>query len=282
MISTELYAYLDWDFKVSRYVDVWDDMGNQDIINKWFLGKFNGVMLDNAKEINYVYTAVFPSDHVIQKIIDDGKEDVLLFVHHPRIWDIRNAPNVFSDINPNFFEIMKDRRISIYSLHIPLDRNGEFSTTVSLAEKLGITKEGDFYNYHGVMVGVIGRTTLAQPQDLADKLASIVGHKVRLIQNGANQIKNSRVALVAGSNCNIDVVREVADMDIDTLICGVTKVNDKTKEGHNLATEKGINIIGGTHFSTEKFACIKILEYFEKHRIEGEFIDDEPVLEDLE
>ena len=51
---------------------------------------------------------------------------------------------------------------------------------------------------------------------------------------------------------------------------------------HEFEKENKINIIGGTHYSTEKFACIALSEYFEKIGLTCEFIEDHPILEDIE
>ena len=37
-----------------------------------------------------------------------------------------------------------------------------------------------------------------------------------------------------------------------------------------------------THYSTEKFACIALCDYFEELGLNCEFIEDNPVLEDIE
>jgi len=52
-------------------------------------------------------------------------------------------------------------------------------------------------------------------------------------------------------------------------------------EAHKIAEENGINVLGGTHYSTEKFACIAMVDYFKKLNLPSEFIEDEPVLEDM-
>ena len=69
----------------------------------------------------------------------------------------------------------------------------------------------------------------------------------------------------------------------NTLVMGVTFHNnyESSVRAHEIAKENGINLIGGTHYSTEKFACIKILEYFKKQKLPVEFLEDEPDTGDL-
>ncbi len=50
---------------------------------------------------------------------------------------------------------------------------------------------------------------------------------------------------------------------------------------HQIAEKYKINVIGGTHYSTEKFACIKMKEYFNRFEVFCEFIEDKPCFEDM-
>jgi len=107
-----------------------------------------------ATEINKVYTAVFPSREVMQRILDDGTQDAMLFVHHPSIWDIRKAPETFQQMDRELLQQFKDKRISIYNLHVPLDSFSEYSTSVTLAKALEIKIEKPFAPYFGALCGV--------------------------------------------------------------------------------------------------------------------------------
>jgi len=282
MDAKKLYSRLNKTFKLDKYGEYeWNIVYNK-FINENFRKRRNGVLLDNTKEIKYVFTAVFPSDEVLTKILKSRKHDVLLVTHHPMVWDIRKAPNVFTNINPKLLPKLKERRISIYTLHVPLDKNGKYSTTVNLAKALGIIQEGEFLKYFGVKVGVIGRTKLKTSEQLEDKLASVVEHKTKLWKYGRTGIENGKVALGAGGGNEVSVLQEVVRLKINTYITGITALNDYSRKAHEFAKENKINIIGGTHYSTEKFACISLCDYFENIGIPCEFIEDKPILEDLE
>ncbi len=72
------------------------------------------------------------------------------------------------------------------------------------------------------------------------------------------------------------------DLGINTYVTGVTVLNEFSKNVHDFEKEKKINVIGGTHYSTEKFACIAICKYFGHKGLGCKFIEDDPVLEDIE
>lgn len=282
MNAKELYQKLDRDFKLDLCKDDWSRMDYNEYISDNFRKRYMGVLLDNSINIERVFTAVFPSDLVLDKIFKSGHNNVLLITHHPMVWDIRKAPQIFTDINPKFLPLLKERQISVYTIHVPLDKNGKYSTTTNLAKALEIIQEGEFYEYFGVKVGIYGKTALNTTELLAEKLRSIVGHKVKLWKYGTNKIKNNDVALVAGGGNEIDIAHEILDLGINTYITGVTLLNDYSKPTHNFEKKHKINLIGGTHYSTEKFACIALCEYFTNIGLPCEFIEDFPVLEDLE
>jgi len=50
---------------------------------------------------------------------------------------------------------------------------------------------------------------------------------------------------------------------------------------HELARENAINLLGGTHYSTEKFACIEMCKYFSELGLLSAFVEDVPYFEDL-
>ncbi len=282
MDAKELYQKLDEDFELDLCKDDWSKMDYNEYISENFRKRYMGVLLDNSISIKSVCTAVFPSDLVLDKILKSGKKEVLLVTHHPMVWDIRKAPQIFTDINLKFLPILKERQISIYTIHVPLDKNGKYSTTTNLAKALEIAPEGEFYEYFGVKVGIYGKTEVKTPEELAEKLRAVVGHKVKLWKYGSNKIKDNNVALVAGGGNEIEIVQEIIDLGINTYITGITLLNEYSKPIHAFEENQKINLIGGTHYSTEKFACIALCDYFKKITLSCEFIEDIPILEDLE
>jgi hypothetical protein len=93
MKSIELYNHLERDFISKELRDDWARyMGDlEEYLTINFKERSMGLVCDFANEINKVYSAVFPTDEIMQSIIDDGITDALLFIHHPSIWDIRRT-----------------------------------------------------------------------------------------------------------------------------------------------------------------------------------------------
>lgn len=283
MKSAKLYQHLEKDFITSQMSDEWaEDMGSvADFLCDNFKKRSMGLVCDFATEINKVYTAVFPSDKVMLKILNDDVKNAMLFVHHPSIWDIRKTPEVFQQIDQELLRQFKENQISIYNLHVPLDNFGEYSTSVCLSRALGIKIEKAFAPYFGALCGVFGETELLTVKNLKIKFKEAIGHEVVLYDYGDNEIKEKKVAVIAGGGNDIEMLEEIIKEGVNTFATGITAKTEYSKKAHDFAEKNKINILGGTHYSTEKFACEAMIPYFEKIGLSAEFIADEPVMEDM-
>ncbi|NOQ23295.1 MAG: hypothetical protein GQ565_11700 [Candidatus Aegiribacteria sp.] len=283
MKATQLYNILEEDFITQEMSDEWSKHMNSvaDFLCPNFLERSMGLVCDFTVEINRVYTAVFPSTDIMQKILNDGTQDGMLFVHHPSIWDIRKAPEVFQQMDIRLLQQFKDRRISIYNLHVPLDNFGKYSTSVTLAKALDIKPTTSFAPYFGAMAGVFGKCEYTSVQDLKIKLQKIVNHDVSLYNYGDNKIKNATVAIIAGGGNDVSMLEEISKAGVNTFVTGITIKNEHSDKAHLYAETQRINILGGTHYSSEKFACISMVEYFKKIGFPSEFIEGEPIIEDI-
>jgi putative NIF3 family GTP cyclohydrolase 1 type 2 len=282
MKSIELYNHLERDFISKELRDDWArymiDLEEYLTIN--FKERSMGLVCDFANEINKVYSAVFPTEEIMQSIIDDGITNALLFIHHPSIWDIRRT-KPFYQMNKALVEKFKENRISIYNLHVPLDNISDYSTSKTLADALDIEIEKPFAEYRGGLCGVIGKTKCENMEEMHDKFSKILGHNTSLYLYGDNNIKDSRIAIVAGGGNNKDTVFEMIENNVSVLISGITVNNESYSEVHELEQKNRINVLGGTHYSTEKFACQKMCTYFEKLGLVSTFMEGEPVYEDM-
>jgi putative NIF3 family GTP cyclohydrolase 1 type 2 len=282
MKATDLYNHLEKDFICEGLSDEWAKYMQEleDYISINFKERSMGTVCDFTEEINKVYSAVFPTEEIMQRIIDDGAKDAMLFLHHPSIWDIRR-PKPFYQMDKVLLEKFKDNRISIYNLHVPLDNFSEYSTSKTLADALDVEIEKPFKYYCGALSGVIGKTKCKTAEELHNKLSQVLGHKASLYLYGDCNIKDGRIAIVAGGGNNKATVSEMIENNVNVLITGISVNNASYSEVHKYEQKSGINVLGGTHYSTEKFACQKMCTYFEKLGLVSTFIKGEPVYEDM-
>jgi putative NIF3 family GTP cyclohydrolase 1 type 2 len=281
--AVELYDRLEKDFILPGMTDEWAKYMQpiDDFLTDNYRERSMGLVCDNAVEINTVYTAVFPEDAVVQSIIDRDETDALLFLHHPSVWDFRKAPVVWRVMNRDLLEQFRDKRIAIYNLHVPLDNYSEYSTSATLAVALDITELAPFYEYFGGLAAVFGKTEYTTVQQLRERFTAAMGHKTSLYQYGPQEIAGNRVAVAAGGGNIPDLLAEIADAGVNVLVTGITVNRGVAVPAHDFAREKGINIMGGTHYSTEKPACLAMCAYFRKLGLPADFIEGEPVMEDL-
>jgi putative NIF3 family GTP cyclohydrolase 1 type 2 len=280
MKSDELIKIIDNDFILDG---MWDDFAEyipslHPYMTEAYKKRSMGLVCGFAQDIGRVYTAVFPSDAVMEQIMEDNS---MLFLHHPAVWDYRGSDRRWFEMSDKWAEICKERRISIYSLHVPLDYFGDFSTSASLAREMGLEIVEPFCEYRGGLAGVICRTKSPTMADLREVYASTVGHGVSLYPYGEQAIRGGVVAVVAGGGNDMDVLPQVHEKGVNVLITGLSMHNARTTPVHQYEKDNRINLLGGTHYSSEKFACINICKYFRKLGIPAQFLADKPVMEDL-
>ncbi len=283
MLAKDLYDRLESDFILSICNDDWSEIGNLPYITQRYQQRYMGLVIDNATEITRVYTAVFPSQRVCQRILSDGARNALLFVHHPMVWDITQSP-VFTDVPTDTLDAFRSRGISMYNLHVPLDANGVYGTTYNLARALGIEVTDGFCEYHGVNVGIIGVTPYDAVTQLQTAFANAVGHDVTLYAYGEDVIRNHKVALVAGGGNDAEVYPYLRDHGVNTFVTGIACIQSTyppSRAAHEAARQCGVSILSGTHYSTEKFACMGMTRYFNEQGLPCTFVEDAPCMADM-
>ncbi len=281
-----VYQSLDKEFELDKLNEgEWDFSDIEDYVTESFKGTRMGLILDNSEEIEKVYTAVFPSERVLDQILESGENNILLFTHHPLIWDTNAEGFPFRSIPVNYVRELRERAISHYAIHVPLDRNGPYSTSISLARALNIKIEREFFDYFGVMVGIIGGTKYKSLSEFSKHVENVVGHKLKTWEYGSSNISNQMVAAVAGGGNYPEIAEELIETEVRTYITGVTRKNPSYEPSfrfHEICQKHGINVIAATHYSTEKFACIAVRKFFDSLGIPSEFIEDEPSFNDYE
>lgn len=284
MKAKELYDKLDKDFGIRSLKDDWSFMSFNEYIAPEFRKLYMGVVLDNAEEVKKVYTAVFPDPDILEWLIHSGESDILLFSHHAMCYDPTIEGFPFYSIPEAYFLKLRQQRISFYMLHAPLDKNGAYSTSVNLARALKLEITDEFCEYEGIQVGVVCKTEMKTSTELAKHVKSIIGHEVKLAVHGDDIIQNGRVAVAAGGGSVGFVAKELSELGINMYITGCTRPVpsfEPVLEFHRIVSERKINVIGATHYSTEKYACMAMTRYFSKIGIPADFLEGRYYLEDL-
>ena len=284
MKANVLFRRLDEDFKIGMCKDDWSFVQFNEFIDPGFKLRYIGVMLNNTDEIKKVYTATFPDEMILDEILRRSETKILLFSHHAMGYNPGLEGFPFYNIPVKYLQELKKRNISFYVLHLPLDINGIYSTSMTLANALQLEVESEFCEYPGCNVGVVCKSDFKFVKDFVNHVKTTVGHDIKLREYGDDIIKDGKIALAAGGG-NLDfVAREVSQLKINTYLTGCTRIVptfEPVMEFHRISKENRINVIGATHYSTEKYACIAVIEYFKGLGIKAEFIEDVPNMADL-
>lgn len=189
-----------------------------------FTELFNGLMIRGAEEVERIFLAVFPTDHVLERFIDESNSGDLLFMHHPLLMECGD-PNGkwgrgFVPIKEEYINKIKDKKLSVYTCHTPLDYHKKLGTSVSIANSLNATIiDGFLQNENGDSLGLIctikKTTTDALEHDLKEifELPYIDFEGQRL-----NQI--DKVAIVAGCGDKVDWMKEAEEKGVQAYITG--------------------------------------------------------------
>jgi len=284
MNAIKLYEQLKNDFIKEGIQDV-DWASRMPSLDEYLYPAFKqnggiGLMCDFANEIEKVYTTVFLSDNVLSKLLSKNISNAMLFSHHPTNWDLKEHNGNYS-ANEKYIAELKERNVSIYILHHPLDNYGKYSTCGTLANELKIKVETSAFLYMGAYCGVVGTSDYKTVAELHDRYSQTVGHKTSLYQYGNGDIRGERIAVCPGGGNAMFVINEMLKLNIKTLITGVTITNDYSRKTHEFEKDNYINVFGGTHYSTEKYAPMEMCKYFNDLGLPSEFVEDEADLFDL-
>lgn len=251
--------------------------GNTDLIDNFepnFLNNFNGLMVKNSNNIEKIYTSVFLSKEVIDEIINHGQGNALLIVHHPM--EDQTSDKGFLSLPKNYLQKLKDKKISVYSLHNPLDQDIEMSTSKSIARKLNLKNEEIFSNGEGIL------GSLENPyyfDEFIELLKNVFGIKKLCFEKKIDKVY--KIAIVAGGGTDIDLIRNISKLSPDTYLTGeyVSRIKnsyaEKERTSFRIMNAKiSFNLIACSHYGTEKIVMQNELEKFlQQLEIKTEFIE---------
>lgn len=221
---SEMTAFLDEELKIAEIPD--------------YAGAVNGLQLEGGKEVTKVIAAVDASAPVVEKAVAAGGD--LLLVHHGMFWG--GAQPITGAIFRKLKAAM-DAGMAIYSAHLPLDVHPVFGNNACLARAIGLEVDGEFLDFKGMAVGLLGRWCGSR-DDLVERVEQAVGGAVHVCMGGPGTV--SRVGLCTGGAGS--QVAAAAAAGIDTFITG-----EGPHHSYGLAEEFGINLLYAGHYATETF-----------------------------
>lgn len=256
--------------------------GNKEFCRKEFLEGKSALMFAGSQKVEKVYTSVFVTKPVIKKL--SLKKNALLFTHHN--FDYFEDPRGLQPIEPSVFLSLRESHNSLYVAHAPLDTHPRYGTSVSLAEVFSINIEKYFYDYFGAPTALVGKIEKTDTDDFAEMV------KNKLERPAITCIKHKpfaeKIAVVAGGGDMPDILQAAYALGCDTLLSGTIEnkwnipyVQKLNSDFHKLNETLKLNLIGATHYGTERPAMLKVVKLFENLGIEAEYMEDEILLNAL-
>lgn len=225
-----------------------------------FLKRFHGLMLRNSSAVLRIYTVVFLSNEIVRKVSARGVQDVLLISHHPLVMETSNRG--FLPLSEVSFATMREKGISVYVLHTPLDVHGKVSTSGALARELGLAELGRFHEVRGGYAGVYGDLpTLTEFGDLLSRVREVTG--VQDVHFVTNRRAVQRIAVLGGGT-DAEGIREVEELDCHVLVTGTYYNLVQNEIGKRYRAEfdrikdtLAINLVECSHYASEAIVMRK-------------------------
>ena len=289
-----LIAQLNKYFSVNNVKDNWNWMFDELFIKK-SLKSFRrplyntGLVIQNSDEVKKIYTAFAPSTYILKQIKKREIKDCLLVVKHPFDWNGQESG--FMYLSEQDYALMEEMKISLYSLHMPLDKNRNdnvVSTAYGFAKVVGLNVEEEFAPEGELnpelMLGLIGTVKEKNFDMLVNRLSKQLRYKVKTMK-----VSNTvgRVAIVTGGGFVPRIVSEAKEKGVTTYITGIITPTKSWYDKKNYPKsqreieKERLNIVGCSHYLTEKWAMSFSIPYFKQFG-DVEFIEDKEALKRLE
>ena len=287
MRTSQVVDLLDREFRVLEVGDpylvkhAFTDTGRAQATEA-FLQEKSGLMFDFTGVVSEVYCVVFTTREVLDRLVHITKEPSLLFTHHPH--DYLEDARGIGPFPEDYLAELKQRKIAVYTIHTPLDVGLSISVSRSLTQRLSLSNPQPFSEACGGHLGVMGSLSTRNLDEMAGHVCrSLNISTVDVFDYGATE---GPVAVVAGGGDQPKILKEAKDLGCRTYITGTVvdrwkrkSIQETNAEFHRLARKWKINLIGASHYCTEKCAVEDVAAYLRGDGLEATFLED-PILGD--
>jgi putative NIF3 family GTP cyclohydrolase 1 type 2 len=183
-----------------------------------------------------------------------------------------------SDLNK-----LRKAKHSLYVAHAPLDTHTKYGTSIALAKICGISFEKLFFDYFGAPTALFGRIQKTNFEKFANSVQENLSRPKLTLHKHQDYVE--KIGVVAGGGDIVEILQEVYDNNCDTLLTGTIEhrwdlpfIQEGNKKFHELNKKLKINLVGGTHYGTERPAMISVNQLFKEYGVKSKFIEDDNLL----
>lgn len=262
----ELFTYrnMGTDPAFSRFIPMVYDPIRFDWRNEFeleFTKLFNGIMLKGGEEVNRVFLAVFPTEEILEGFISKSNPGDLLFMHHPIVMECGDPKGKwgrgFMPIPPRFIQQMKEKRLSVFTLHVPLDYSRVISTSDAWAEALNAKVIGELLKDDNGACGILCEIAPISTEDLIHHSTELFGIPYADV-HGPFRKNISKLAIVAGCGDKVEAMIEAEKMGAEAYLTGEVHChinNDYGKKKYeqmkSYIVQTKMSLIGVSHSASE-------------------------------
>src|SRR3989338_5494063 len=165
-------------YKITNFLDKWLNIAEvEDTSN-------NGLQVEGKKTVNKVGFAVDACLDVFEKAKKEGCD--LIVVHHGLSW--KDSLSHITDINADRVRFLMKNDISLYGVHLPLDKHNEVGNNIQLCRLFSIKNVKEFGEYHGFPIGFIGELEKSKAlNELIKEVESKLDTKCNVLNFGRDQ-----------------------------------------------------------------------------------------------
>ena len=237
-------------------------------------------MLKGDSRVNKIFLAVFPTDHVLERFIAESESGDLLYMHHPLLMECGDPKGKwgrgFLPIKETYIRQIKEKQLSVYTCHIPMDCHKQLGTNIAIARMLNanIGAEGGSSNDY-VLYGKIKQTS-------TDRLLSELktGFGIPYCDfEGKKHGDIDKIAIVAGCGDVVDWMKEAEDNGIQAYITGEIHCHIDNEYGRRkydqmmeFAAGTSMSLIGVSHSASEYLVHKTLMKDWFKHHFPVETV----------
>jgi putative NIF3 family GTP cyclohydrolase 1 type 2 len=241
-------------------------------------GRWNGLALRGAEEVEQAVTCVFPSERIVASL----EPATFVFSEHPV--DFGDEPG-FMPLSVESYETMREQGISFYNAHAPLDMHPEVSPSRLCAQGVGLEGLEEYFPIcEGIPGGaaIIGQSRLSI-DGLADALRAYLGPEIKVHVLTRTRGEAGRVAIVAGGGAMVEILEASLERGCQTYVtgnaatnCRLDFVQEQVRTFRERADAAGVALIDAMHYGMEKPPQLEMARWFRARGLPAEFIPDGP------
>lgn len=228
-------------------------------MNAAFRETMNGCAMLLSEETTRVFFSVFLTEAAVDRVCASTDGMAMLVVHHLFDMHCGNPGTVdaipFHFIGTEAFQKLLDCGVSLYSAHLPLDRQPcPFNTSLSFAASLGFCELSPLSLSQLPSIGYAAETKLDLAERMAERYPVTAAYGKPYSFSGAGE-KTAFIGGVVGSGA----VAELESLGFDNLVCGDVLVRTGEKryaDTLRTVSDSRLSILCASHLKSEETALI--------------------------